>query len=234
MVKYFLVLAALALPLGWHYRDSFTYRDAPMTVFQKRGVVFYDRWRSSSEPLVLMHYLSRHGCEFFDRTGAPQGHLSWSLCLPTPEGTVAIAEKNLLFFETTGELRWDLPASVHHDLDADVGRGELIAAERSFQSQGGQRIKVDAVSIYTFAGDRIFHWIANDWLKALAQILDRELPLQKVEEMDFYEYTHINGVQIVPSTPLKDKLEAFRPGNVLVSLNTNGLVILDRDSGSPI
>lgn len=171
----------------------------------------------------LDHGPTWHWCDLMD-----DGHLL-VVANEYAYGTSRNIEARLWELDWEGNVVWSDPAPVHHDARRLANGNTLIACNGPtvFKELSNTPQIYDYIQEITPDNEIVWEWHFGahaDQLPATSD--DNELP------PGHEDWPHINTVESLPDTPLGERDERFKPGNILVSPRHMHLIfIIDRDSG---
>jgi outer membrane protein assembly factor BamB len=183
--------------------------------------------RSKTLILKIPWIVNNSFCEVINNDSKLLYVFPWNFCLITSEGFLGAIKDRLTFLNNKGEEVWVKNLNIHHDLFYDRNLRKFTIPVNEFVAYKNSRLKIDKIVQLDLNGNIIFDWNASAHLKDLEESFGANFSVYFVKSKNFYETTYINGAAAIPNSPLAIKNDAFRAGNILVSLNKVGLFILN-------
>ncbi len=194
-------------------------------------LLFTWSWQKSRLPqtfiLKIPWTVNNSFCEVIDNNSKLLYVFPWNFCLITPEGILGATKDRVTFLNNRGEEAWVQPFNMHHDLFYDRNSKKFTIPVNEFLNYKNSHLKIDKIVQLDLDGKVTFSWNAGAHLKELEEAFAKKFTVYFVKSKNFYETTYINGASTIPNSPLAIKDDAFRAGNILISLNKVGLFILN-------
>jgi len=213
------------------------------------GVVKHDRARTSPgynlfTNEVTQIYLIDNDGKLVHRWRVSYPYFKCEHAKLLEDGTLLVVcvDMGLVALDWDSHLKWELKMKVHHDVDLGPD-GTIIVPYQTRESYQDRDVWFAGLLRLSQTGEILERWSSWEHLDELRKHhppspLDTppgegKDPLRKsLTGMDYY---HLNSVEILPATPLGERDERFRAGNILISMrNTNLLLILDQDDYSVV
>lgn len=198
------------------------------------ALLFHDTQRSFDGYLKL-------NCNFYDKSGNLILEFSNSFChLMTDRGLIFWASPQNIGVSSLNKVElWSKPINGHHDFyvdeDGEVGLA-VVRRKSSRQSLSKPSFKQqsevwhDGVEGYDISGNKVISWYSDDAFDQLSRISQDS---KKNIEDTYYINPNglpigikINSATIVKNHPFARYRPEFSDGNVLISLNRLGLLII--------
>jgi hypothetical protein len=157
-----------------------------------------------------------------------------SLCHIKKDGNVFAAGRNrLLYLHPDNGIIWEKEVFTHHDISVDEERGEVAVPTHFNDKQYGD---IHAVIVYNDAGERVFFWSPLDHIDDLGRKIGLNLRGYLIDRIPNASSDYatsvikINSVQILKKTDLYPRLSFLKPGNLLINLQHQRIMlIVDRE-----
>lgn len=146
-----------------------------------------------------------------------------------------------------GKVIWekDIGKEIHHQITSDSS-GLIYLLCSDVHSFMGLKVRFDRIEVYNQNGNLIYNWCVFDHLKEFVTVISQSVwtkylpkdfkncnsiedyilqdPEQFIFPTDFdcncnFEFTHFSSIQILPPNNLSAKINAFKPGNLLLNFS---------------
>jgi len=130
---------------------------------------------------------------------------------------------------------------IHHDMRRSYNH-TFLTISREKKAYKGRKVLFDSIIRISETGETIDRWSTFDHFDEIRkrhyessleipEYIWAKLFAKEDDNIDIYDYYHINSVQELPENSLDQTDSRFQQGNMLLSLhNVNLLIILDKDS----
>jgi hypothetical protein len=182
----------------------------------------------------------------------------WRVVEMLDNGDLLVINKNLALIKLDwhSNLIWTRQLLVHHDVTVAPDNTMYILTMEMTEYKG-VLVRFDIISRLDFSGEEIDRWRSYDHLDEIKLTFDQcsfldvmldslsvgehgPMPGRipgKVELIPtktgtrYYDYFHVNTINLLPPTRLGDRDPRFRAGNLLVCFrNVNQICVLDKDT----
>lgn len=189
-----ILLATIALGL-YEWRDSLIIRRSP--IGGAAGVILHDRWRAQPGINVIING-SHDGCLIQTLEGKTLAELPGGFCLFLPNGEYFSVGDAVNLYDREFKPRWSRTDLVqHHEAVYDPGRDIIWLVTWDFEGQGSALTAYDQiVGLERATGQTKYLWKVKDNLQRLRQLTDRECDRNYDEGQDFWQFSHLNTIDI--------------------------------------
>jgi hypothetical protein len=215
------------------YKDSFRHRTFPSDLQgPEAGVIFYDHWRASDGYNLINTYFEQPSCVVYTMMGDFVFRFPGGFCQFLSSGEFFTATDSIHFYNSSGRLVWKTKEEfIHHGVDLAPGEKEIFIVAGDAKSEGGKKIRYDAVRGYSLKGEKIFEWKLGDHFEYIKQFFPNLAIEPAPVTSALFQYTQYNSVQVLPANSLEEFIPAFKRGNILVNdFRFPMIFILDRES----
>lgn len=153
-----------------------------------------------------------------------------------------IKTQGVFRIDRKSNLVWQHPLKAHHDI-AQTADGDFWVLDMEIRKYRGLRVNFPGLSRISSRGEPLGRWAAFENLEEIQGFLDPRFLLDAtIDEIDpskfaeasprrTYDYFHANTVSILPETPLGQRDDRFREGNLMLCFrNVHEVLILDGES----
>jgi hypothetical protein len=145
-------------------------------------------------------------------------------------------EKGLVMLNWNSSIIWKKEGSYHHEI-AIYNNKSFLVPSMELHNYKGRKAYFDLVIELSQNGEEISRWSTYENLDYLKKFhpyhrLDDSIKNQEgMDEDEFYDYYHLNSIQVLSETDLGKKDKRFQKGNWLLSFRSVSLVlILDKNT----
>jgi len=211
----------------------------------KRGVTTYDASRASpgydlyTNDVDEVYLADLQGRRAHTWRLPGRDHCELAEWLENGDIAVVCVGKSLTVLDWDSNVVWEAALNVHHDVAIAPDGAFWVPIQEGPHDYHGRAVYFDAIAQLMPDGSARVRW--STWphfeeLRALhapsALDVDPE-PGREPEPGMAFDYYHLNAVEFLPATPLGERDERFRAGNLLISLrNANLVVIVDPRDGA--
>jgi len=140
----------------------------------------------------------------------------------------------LVKLDRESNIIWELRKPFHHDLAVLEDGSFLVPIVGRWRKYQGRRVGFDGLAHVSAAGEVLRRWRTWNHLETLQAIhgpTSLDEPFVGDPPKESFDYYHLNSVEVLPDTPLGQRDDRFRAGNLLICLrNVHLIVILDRET----
>ena len=200
----------------------------------KSGVTVFKRERCdpsyvlySSRQTEAAHLIRLDGSEVH-RWAYPQGK-TWHYADMQPAGHLVAIIKDVMILELDwdSKLVWKAEMRAHHDFARLPGGNTLVDSRRTMKHpwKDEGKLACDILVEVTPGGKTVWEWKVEEHAKEIAALVELRIPPYK----EFWDWPHVNTIEVLPDNPAAKKDPRFRAGNLLVcGRHINVIWIIDR------
>ena len=158
--------------------------------------------------------------------------MSWHYAEMLPNGNLVaiIKDEMILELDWHSNLVWKAELRAHHDF-ARLKNGHTIVVSRNDLTWNGEHKALDELVQYDSNGNIVWTWHYKDHETEIEKLVSQPLP----SASEFRDWPHINTCEVLPPTPLGNKDERFKTGNLLLcGRHSNTIFIVDKSSGQVV
>ena len=202
----------------------------------KTGVIVLDRNRCDGA-YRLLSSRQKETARVVDLDGrvvhrwAYEQGLTWHYAEMLPDGhLVAIAKDHMILeVDFRSRLVWKCPLRAHHDFARLKNGNTLVVSRRDLTNPWTNKGKLtcDVLVEVTKANEVVWQWKVEAHAGELAKLVKLQLPPSE----KFWDFPHVNTLEILPDSPAARKDRRFREGNLLVcGRHIDTIWVIDRET----
>lgn len=148
---------------------------------------------------------------------------------------LSLEEDTLKMFDSRNQLLYKFPYMVHHELKYSRDETKIYFLSSEARMFKGKLTRFDVINVADKDGKLLYTWNTADHIDELVKVLHLDLlipaipfPITRSRANLHYEFSHLNAIQEIPPNPYELILPYMKRGNLLVTFNGLGaLVIFD-------
>ena len=168
----------------------------------------------SSRQTEMAHLIDVDGREVH-RWAYPQGK-TWHYAEMQPNGNLIAIIKDVMILELDwrSKLVWKSEMRAHHDFARLANGHTIVASRRNLTNPWTKEGKLacDILVELTPAGETVWQWKVEEHADELARLVKLMIPPSK----KFWDFPHVNTVEVLPEGPAAKADARFRAGNLLI------------------
>ncbi len=149
----------------------------------------------------------------------------------SPAGLIALSvDEGLTRIDRDGRVLWQVDFHAHHDIAQRLDGSFLVPEWEEHEDYHGRRVRFDKLVHLSAQGSRLGSWSTFERRADLQRlhppsVLDSAPATADAGEAT-YDYYHLNSVAVLPPSAADHGDERLRPGNLLVCLRNQHLVLI--------
>lgn len=213
---------------------------------KRRGVIKYIENKTFDGPNIYTDdekhaYLINMRGEVIHIWTFPNIKGKWEYCELLNDGKIIAlcVGKCIAKIDRNSDVIWIKYLKANHDIELLSDGSFLVPSFDTKTLYKGRIVRFDSIIHISKDGKIIKKWSTYKHLRELKK-LHKPSPLDKNKKKntnldDYYDYYHLNTIEILPENDLAQYDSRFKPGNWLICLrNVNLIIILNEHSKKPI
>jgi hypothetical protein len=190
----------------------------------------------SSFPGSKKNFYLQVDCKIYNKDNIVITALPGFTCAFSPLGEwLSLVGSDLFLYNKDNTLKLKFPYKVHHELKFSSDGKKIFFLSSEIKIFKGRKTRFDIINVSDNNGRILAQWKSFDHINELYQKLelsfvDSLIPAKMYNEFfapdEQLEFSHLNAIYEIPDNELDGKLSYYKKGNLVVTFNGLGSVIV--------
>ncbi|MBC7540257.1 MAG: hypothetical protein H7281_15640 [Bacteriovorax sp.] len=175
-------------------------------------------------------------CKLYDQESNIIAQFPGFTCAFAPNGEwLSLVESELTLYNKDNSPKYKFPFKAHHELKFSSDGKKIYFLTSDIKMFKGKKTRFDIINISDRNGRILSRWSTHDHLDELYQLFDLKkydhwMP-SKMQSAHFaadeqHEFSHLNAIYEIPQNLLEDTFPFMKHGNLIVTFNGLGSVVI--------